>query len=162
LLALAAAHPDKDFIGIETHKPGIGALLLGIEQQELTNLRLYEGDAVDVLEQCIPTASLDSVQIFFPDPWQKRRHFARRLIQPAFVQLLITKLKPHGSLHLATDWEDYAQHMLKVLTQTQELINLAGAGQFAKRSPYRPILTKFERRALREQRPVWELQFIGK
>lgn len=159
LLALAKAHPDKDFIGVETHQPGIGALFLGIQQGGLTNLRVYYCDVIDVLEKCIPEASLDGVQIFFPDPWPKRRHHPRRLIQPSFVTLVVTKLKMGGTLHLATDWEDYAKHMLQVLSQDEQLINLTGPHQFAVRSPYRPILTKFERRAEREGRNIWELQF---
>lgn len=158
LLALAKLHPEYDFIGVETHKPGVGALFLGMQEMELTNLRVFNADIIDVLEKSIPDASLDGIQIFFPDPWQKRRHFARRLIQPEFLQLIIPKLKEAGCLHLATDWEDYAYHMMQVITQEQKLTNLAGINQFAARSPYRPILTKFERRAEREGRSVWELQ----
>lgn len=157
LLALAQARPDCDFIGVETHKPGIGALLLGVHA--ITNLRLYNADAVDVLEKCIPDASLSGAQLFFPDPWPKRRHHPRRIIQPSFVQLLGKKLKTGASLHLATDWEDYAKHMMKVLSAAEEFENLAGFYQFADRSPRRPVVTKFERRALRDGRQVWELQF---
>lgn len=159
LLALAKLHPDKDFVGVETHKPGIGALMLGVMQQQLQNVRFFHADVVDVLTQCIPDSSLDGVQIFFPDPWQKRRHHGRRLIQADFLQLILQKLKSKGSLHLATDWEDYAKHMLKVLSQTTAISNLSATGQFATRSCYRPIETKFERRALREGRHVFELQF---
>ncbi|TAK76964.1 MAG: tRNA (guanosine(46)-N7)-methyltransferase TrmB [Gammaproteobacteria bacterium] len=159
LLAIAKRQPEKDFIGIETHKPGMGALLLGIQQQAVENIRLYDVDAVEVLAQCIPEASLDGVQIFFPDPWQKRRHHARRLIQPAFVSQVIATLKPGGTLHLATDWQDYAIHIMRVLSQEARLVNVAGVGQFAARSPYRPVVTKFEQRAEREGRAVWELQF---
>lgn len=158
LLAAAKTFPEKNFIGIETYKPGVGALLLGVEENELTNVRVYYHDAVEVLEKCIPSSSLDGVQIFFPDPWQKRRHHERRLIQPAFVSLLIEKLKPDGILYLATDWEDYSVHMMKVVSAEPRLINVAGAQQFAERSPHRPILSKFERRAAREGRSVWELQ----
>ena len=158
LLAAAKKYPEKNFIGIETHKPGIGALLLGVEIDELTNIRVYYHDAVEVLESCIPASSLDGVQIFFPDPWQKRRHYERRLIQPAFVGSLVEKLKPGGILYLATDWEDYSIHMMKVVSAETRLTNVAGAHQFAERSPHRPILSKFERRAEREGRAVWELQ----
>jgi tRNA (guanine-N7-)-methyltransferase len=161
LLAVATSHPEYDFIGIETHKPGIGALLLGIQSNQLSNLRVYDGDAVEILEHCIPPASLDGVQLFFPDPWPKRRHHARRLVQPAWVNMVVEKLKTAGTLHLATDWEDYAHHMMRVLSQEKKLVNVAGANQFAGRSPYRPILTKFENRALREGRGVWELHFEG-
>lgn len=160
LLALAEAEPDKDFIGIETHKPGIGALFIGIQQAALTNIRVYCYDAVDVLERCIPNESLNGVQIFFPDPWPKRRHHARRLIQPDFIKLVVTKLKPNAILHLATDWEDYAIHMMKVMSQEEKLTNIAGVLNYADRSPHRPVITKFERRAERENRAVWELQFV--
>lgn len=160
LLALAQAQPEKDFIAIETHKAGIGALLLGMQIHQLSNIRVYDADAVDVLEQCIPDASLNGVQLFFPDPWQKRRHHARRIIQPAFLKLILQKLKPQGELHLATDWQDYAEHMMKVLSLEPGFVNQAGSGQFAARSPHRPILTKFERRAVREGRGIWELQFV--
>ena len=159
LLALAKAHPEIDFIGVETHKPGVGALFLGIQQENLTNIRVYYQDVIDVLEKAIPEGILDGVQIFFPDPWPKRRHHQRRLIQTEFIHLIVAKLKPGGLLYLATDWEDYAKHMLQVLSQETRLQNMAGAGQFATRSPHRPILTKFERRAVREGRKVWELSF---
>lgn len=159
LLALAKQQPDKDFIGIETHKPGIGALLIGIQLNELHNLRVYHADVVDVLHACIPSASLAGVQLFFPDPWPKRRHHARRLIQTDFIKLVTDKLQAGGVLYLATDWEDYATHMLKVLSQQDNLFNLAGVNQFAARSPHRPLITKFEQRALREGRKIWELQF---
>jgi tRNA (guanine-N7-)-methyltransferase len=158
LLALAKAAPEKDFIGVETHKPGIGALFLGIQTESLTNLRVFYGDVIDVLEKCIPDNSLDGVQIFFPDPWQKRRHHPRRLIQPDFVKLIVQKLKSNGTLHLATDWEDYSRHMMRVVSEEKQLVNLAGPNQFAERSSHRPILTKFERRAQREGRDVWDLQ----
>lgn len=158
LLEAAKTFPDTNFIGIETHKPGIGSLLLGVEINQLTNLRVYYHDAVEVLEKCIPANCLDGVQIFFPDPWQKRRHHERRLIQPAFLKLLIDKLKPQGLIYLATDWEDYACHMMKVVSAESQLVNVAGAQQFAERSPHRPILSKFERRAGREGRQIWELQ----
>lgn len=158
LLAAATTYPEKNFIGIETHKPGIGSLLLGVEKKQLTNLRVYYHDAVEVLEKCISENSLDGVQIFFPDPWQKRRHHERRLIQPAFIKLLLSKLKPDGIIYLATDWEDYASHMMKVVSAESQLVNVAGQYQFAERSPHRPILSKFERRAEREGRSIWELQ----
>lgn len=158
LLALADAHRDKNFIGIETHKPGIGALFYGARSKGLTNIRVYECDAVDVLEQCIPDNSLEGIQLFFPDPWPKRRHHVRRLIQAGLISRVVELLKPQGSLHLATDWDDYAAHMLRILSQEKRLFNLAGEGQFAGRSPYRPVLTKFEIRARREGRQIWELQ----
>lgn len=159
LLALAAERPDINIIGVETHKPGIGALLHGIQLQALTNVRIYDADVIDVLTDCMEDATLDSVQIFFPDPWQKRRHHARRLIQPEFVTKVIEKLKSGGTLHVATDWEDYAMHIIRVLSQEPRLINLAGKGQFGERSPYRPVLSKFECRAVRDGRNIWDMQF---
>jgi tRNA (guanine-N7-)-methyltransferase len=158
LLAVAKLQPENNFIGVETHKPGIGALYLGIQADELTNIRVCYADVIDVLEKSIPNNSLDGVQIFFPDPWPKRRHHARRLIQPAFLKLVVSKLKQGGVLHLATDWEDYATHMLTVVTQEKTLKNLAGEGQFAARSSQRPVVTKFEQRAEKEGRLIRELQ----
>lgn len=159
LLALAMENRDKNFIGVETYKPGIGALLHGILQHELDNIRVYDQDAVDVLEQVIPNDSLTGIQIFFPDPWQKRRHHTRRLIQQEFVSLIVKKMKMDGTLHLATDWDDYAKQMLKVLSQEKCLTNQAGLQIFSSRSIYRPVMTKFEKRAEREGRQIWELQF---
>lgn len=159
LLAMAKTHPEHNFIGIETHQPGIGALMQGIQLQQINNIRVYHADAVEVLEQCIPMQSLDVVQIFFPDPWPKRRHHKRRLIQPKFVSLVTSKLKKDGTLHLATDWEHYAVEMMKVLSGADELINLAGVGQYSNRSSQRPIITKFEQRGQLSGRQIWELQF---
>jgi tRNA (guanine-N7-)-methyltransferase len=160
LLAIAKAHPEQNFIGIETHRPGIGNVLLQIEVEQIKNIRLYYADAVEVLTQCIPPSSLDVIQIFFPDPWPKRRHHKRRLIQPTFVQLLATKLKPGGTLHLATDWQDYAEHMQRVLSASEEFINPAGIGKFAERSSQRPLITKFEQRGESAGRTIWELRFV--
>jgi tRNA (guanine-N7-)-methyltransferase len=159
LLEIARAHPENNFIGIETYQPGIGSLLLGIEEHGLTNIRIFYQDAVEVLEQCIAPSSLDGVQIFFPDPWPKRRHHKRRLIQPEFVNLIVGKLKPKGVFHLATDWEYYARQMMRVLSQTRELVNLVGAGNFSERSTQRPIITKFEQRGTKNGRAILELQF---
>lgn len=160
LLAAAKAFPHINFIGIETHRPGIGALLMGVESEGLTNIRVFRADVVDVLAQCVPDNSLSSIQIFFPDPWQKRRHHPRRLIQSAFLKTLINKLLPVGQIHLATDWDDYAKHMMQVVSAEPLLTNAAGHGCFGERSPLRPVLSKFEQRALREGRQVWELQLI--
>ena len=160
LLATAKANPTQDFIGIETHRPGIGTLMLNMQLQEVSNIRIYYDDAVQVLLQCIPDHSLDVIQIFFPDPWPKRRHHKRRLIQTEFVNLLVTKLKSKGTLHLATDWEDYAKQMMRVLSDIQALENLFGANQYATRSSQRPITTKFERRGEESGRKTWELQFF--
>lgn len=159
LLAMATAHPEQNFIGIETYRPGIGALLLGMLQQHVNNIRVYYADAVDVLMQNITDESLDVVQIFFPDPWPKRKHHKRRLIQPDFVKLVVSKLKPGGTLHLATDWQHYAQHMMTVLSCEEGLVNLAGEKQYSNRSSQRPVITKFERRGETSGRLIWELQF---
>ena len=158
LLITAQATPDTNFIGIEVHRPGVGKLLHSIESRGVDNIRIYRHDAVEVLRDCIPDASLDTVQIFFPDPWHKKRHNKRRLIQPSFVAQLIRKLKPHGIVHLATDWEDYARQMMDVLSAAEGLSNTAGNGQFAPRPEYRP-LTKFEMRGERLGHGVWDLVF---
>jgi tRNA (guanine-N7-)-methyltransferase len=160
LIALAKAQPEKDFIAVETHKPGVGALFIGMQQENLSNIRVYNQDVIDVLEKCVPSSSLDGIQIFFPDPWPKRRHHERRLIQPDFIRKVVEKLKPGGVLYLATDWEDYAAHMMRVLSTESSLQNAVGLNQFAERSPHRPIVTKFERRAERERRKIWELRFF--
>lgn len=159
LLEFARHHPEKNIIGVETHKPGIGALFQGIQAHGLTNLRVFHADVIDVLEKCIPNESLAGVQIFFPDPWPKRRHHARRLIQAEFIQTIIKKLIPSATIHLATDWDDYAKHMMQVMSGEIHLCNRAGVNQFATRSPFRPSLSKFERRALQEGRSIWELHF---
>jgi len=161
LLVAAKQHPDWNFIGVEMHKPGIGALLLHMHEQQVSNIRIFYADAVEVLENAIADASLDIVQIFFPDPWQKRKHHKRRLIQPVFVEKLANKLKPNGILYLATDWEDYAMQMMRVLSAEKKLINTAGTGKFASRSEQRPIATKFEKRGERSGRAIWELCFYN-
>lgn len=158
LLTAAQLHPDKNFIGVETHQPGVGALLKHAHELSITNLRVFNADAIDVLQQSIADHSLSGMQIFFPDPWQKRRHFERRLIQADFLKLVCQKLAVDGSLHLATDWEDYAMHMMKVVSQESQLKNLAGTGEFGTRSKFRPNISKFERRAIKEGRWIWEIQ----
>jgi tRNA (guanine-N7-)-methyltransferase len=131
-----------------------------IMQKQIQNIRLCYGDAVEVLQRCISDQELDTIQCFFPDPWPKRRHHKRRLIQPEFVSMLAKKLKQGGTLHLATDWQDYADHMMKVLSSVKTWVNGAGTGQFAERSTKRPVMTKFEHRAEISGRKIWELQFI--
>ena len=158
LAETAAAMPDTDFVGIEVHEPGVGKLLHTIGEQGLRNIRIYRHDAVEVLRDCIPDESLDAVHIFFPDPWHKKRHHKRRLIQPAFVALVKRKLKPGGVLHLATDWENYAEQMMEVLSAVEGLSNTCTEGQFAPRPAHRP-LTKFERRGERLGHGVWDLVF---
>jgi tRNA (guanine-N7-)-methyltransferase len=156
---IAQALPDTDFIGCEVHEPGVGALLKQIGDRGLGNLRLVRHDAVEVLEQMIAPASLAGVHIFFPDPWHKKRHHKRRLIQPPLVQLLTSRLAPGGYLHCATDWEPYAQQMLAVLQAEAELANTATT--YAEKPAYRP-LTKFEQRGLRLGHGVWDLVFRKK
>lgn len=158
LVAMAAAAPATDFIGIEVHRPGVGKLLHSMEAEEVENIRIYCHDAVEVLHDCILPSSLDTIQIFFPDPWHKKRHHKRRLIQPAFAEQLVAYLKPGGVLHLATDWENYAEQMLEVLSATPDLENTAGAGSYAPKPESRP-LTKFEQRGERLGHGVWDLLF---
>lgn len=156
---IARAHPQQDYLGIEVHRPGVGNLLKLIEQDGLTNLRLMTHDAVDVVEQMIADESLDGILIFFPDPWHKARHHKRRLIQPEFVRKLVTRLKSGGTIHCATDWENYAEQMLEVLSAEPALENTAA--DYAPRPAYRP-LTKFENRGLKLGHGVWDLVFRRK
>ncbi|MEF7613716.1 tRNA (guanosine(46)-N7)-methyltransferase TrmB [Aquincola sp. MAHUQ-54] len=153
---IAAGRPDTDFIGVEVHEPGVGALLKHIGEQGLTNLRLVQHDAVEVLRTMIPESSLAGVHVFFPDPWHKKRHHKRRLLQPEFVARLVRHIAPGGYLHCATDWEDYAQQMLEVLGAEPALRNTAEG--YAPRPDYRP-LTKFEQRGLKLGHGVWDLVF---
>ncbi|NBD22002.1 tRNA (guanosine(46)-N7)-methyltransferase TrmB [Aquabacterium fontiphilum] len=153
---IAQALPDTDFIGCEVHEPGVGALLKQIGERGLDNLRLIRHDAVEVLEHMIPPASLAGVHIFFPDPWHKKRHHKRRLIQPSFVSLVASRLAPGGYLHCATDWQPYAEQMLAVLGEDTSLENTADG--YAERPAYRP-LTKFENRGLKLGHGVWDLVF---
>ena len=158
LVAMAAAARDRNFIGIEVHKPGVGRLLHSMVDEGVDNIRVYCHDAVEVLRDCIADESLDTVQIFFPDPWHKKRHHKRRLIQPGFVAALTRKLKPGGTLHLATDWENYAEQMMEVLSAAEGLSNTCATGQYAPRPEHRP-LTKFELRGERLGHGVWDLVF---
>lgn len=157
LVTMAKAAPEKDFIGIEVHRPGVGRLLHAMAEQGVDNIRAYCDDAVEVLQQCIADDSLSCVQIFFPDPWHKKKHNKRRLIQPEFVQLLRKKLQRGGVLHLATDWQDYAEHMLEVMNAAEGFKNQGGDG-YAPRPDTRP-LTKFEARGERLGHGVWDILF---
>ena len=158
LHAMARAQPENNFLGIEVHRPGIGNLLQLLARDELTNVRVVCADAKDVLLDNIAPASLEAVLIFFPDPWHKSRHHKRRLIQADFVELVRARLRAGGLLHMATDWEDYAQHMLQVMAAAQGWVNLAGAGQYAARPPTR-ALTKFEQRGQRLGHRSFDLLF---
>jgi len=154
--AIAAGQPETDFIGVEVHEAGVGALLKLMGEQGLSNIRIVQDDAVQVLAHMIAPASLAGVHIYFPDPWPKKRHHKRRLIQPAFVSALVTRLAPGGHLHCATDWEPYAQQMLEVLSAEPRLANTAAG--YAPRPSWRP-LTKFEARGLELGHGVWDLLF---
>ncbi|WP_339806584.1 tRNA (guanosine(46)-N7)-methyltransferase TrmB [uncultured Marinobacter sp.] len=158
LAAMAAAAPEQDFIGVEVHHAGVGAVLKEVEEQGLENLRVYEIDANDVIDLCLPDASLDRVMIFFPDPWHKKRHNKRRLIQHDFVQRIRHKLRVGGILHLATDWENYAEHMLEVMNDSEGFENSLAEGGYAPRPEDRPI-TKFEKRGEGLGHGVWDLLY---
>jgi tRNA (guanine-N7-)-methyltransferase len=154
--AIAQAHPLSNYLGIEVHSPGVGSLLKLIEEKRLANVRIIQHDAVDVVEQMIRPESLAGIHIFFPDPWPKKRHHKRRLIQPSFVQMLASRLVSGGYIHLATDWQDYAEQMLIVLANESLLENTAAG--FSLRPEYRP-LTKFEQRGVKLGHRVWDLLF---
>ena len=154
---IAALMPDKNFIGVEVHTPGVGSLLKMIGEQQLANLRLIQHDAVEVLTHMIGSESLAGAHVFFPDPWHKARHNKRRLLQPPLVALLASRIKQGGYLHCATDWQDYAEQMLTVLGAEPTLRNTAEG--FAERPLYRPV-TKFENRGLKLGHGVWDLVFI--
>jgi len=154
--AIAQAHPQNNYLAIEVHSPGVGSLLKLIEALGLTHLRIIQHDATEVIEHLIAPRTLDGIHVFFPDPWPKKRHHKRRLIQPPFVRLAASRLKPGGYLHVATDWQDYAAQMLEVLGAEASLANTAAG--FAARPAYRPP-TKFEQRGLRLGHGVWDVVF---
>jgi tRNA (guanine-N7-)-methyltransferase len=158
LLSFAQAHPEMDCLGIEVHRPGVGHLLLGVEAAQLTNVRVIDRDAVDVINNELPSASIALVHIFFPDPWHKKRHHKRRLIQAPFVNALARIIQPGGSLRLATDWEHYALQMREVLDASNDFENIAGDAGFMPRNPERP-LTRFEKRGQRLGHGVWDLEY---
>lgn len=158
LVQMAAAAPELNFIGVEVHRPGVGACLHEAEANGLTNLRLIEHDAVEVVENCLEDNSLKTVQVFFPDPWHKKRHHKRRLIQTEFIELLRPKLQVGGVIHLATDWESYAEHMLEVMRLSDKFRNLSASGDYIPRPTERP-LTKFENRGEKLGHGVWDLKF---
>ncbi|WP_397378959.1 tRNA (guanosine(46)-N7)-methyltransferase TrmB [Pseudomonas sp.] len=157
-LEMAAVSPEQDFIGAEVHRPGVGALLNGLMTQNLSNMRVYSCDALEVLRNCVADASLDRVLLFFPDPWHKAKHNKRRIVQPAFAELVRQKLKVGGVLHMATDWQPYAEYMLEVMNVAPGYQNLAADGQYIPRPSERPT-TKFERRGERLGHGVWDLKF---
>lgn len=158
LLEMAQAAPEQDFIGIEVHQPGVGALLNGVLNTGVQNLRVYDCDAIEVLNQAIPDGSLDRLLLFFPDPWHKKKHNKRRIVQPAFIEQVRRKLKIGGVLHMATDWEHYAEQMLEMLSAAPGYRNQAADGTYIPRPEERPV-TKFEKRGERLGHGVWDLKF---
>jgi tRNA (guanine-N7-)-methyltransferase len=158
LADMAEANPELNYLGIEVHRPGVGHLLMLLEQRGIANVRIYHHDAIEILEQKIPDHSLAGVHLFFPDPWQKRRHHKRRIVRPSFVELLNKKLAVGGYFHAATDWEHYAKDMLGILSAGHGLKNFSPSQNFCPRPNYRP-LTKFENRGLALGHGVWDLIF---
>jgi tRNA (guanine-N7-)-methyltransferase len=154
--AIAQAHPEIDYLGVEVHSPGVGSLLKRIDALGLTNVRIVQHDATEVVQHMLAPGTLDGVHVFFPDPWPKKRHHKRRLLQPPFVALLASRLKPGGLLHVATDWQDYAEQALAVLAAEPLLENTAAG--FAPRPAHRPR-TKFEQRGVKLGHGVWDLLF---
>lgn len=159
LLKMAQQAPQTNFIGIEVHRPGVGALLLGIEKHSLTNIRVYQEDAIEILTHCIPANSLARIQIYFPDPWHKKKHHKRRLLQPSFIDLVHKRLKIGGILHIATDWQDYAEQILQLLDNTSGFFNQSGNGNFSLQPTSRPT-TKFEQRGQKLGHGVWDLLYM--
>lgn len=157
--AIAHTNPQNDYLGIEVHMPGVGSLLNKIHELQLTNVRIIQHDAVKVIQYMLPPECLQGIHIFFPDPWPKARHHKRRLIQADFVSRLCSRLKPEGYIHIATDWQDYATHILQVLQQESALQNTAE--NFALRPECRPI-TKFENRGIQLGHSVWDMIFLKK
>ena len=158
LVALAFAHAERNYLGLEVHPPGVGHLLLRCEAAKLNNVRVICEDAVQVLQRRVPDASLDEVLLYFPDPWPKKRHHKRRIVQPSFVELVTRKLKPGGVFRMATDWQPYAEHMLATTGGSTVLRNESATGDYVERPDSRP-LTRFERRGQRLGHGVWDLAF---
>jgi tRNA (guanine-N7-)-methyltransferase len=153
---IAVENPQRDYLAIEVHGPGVGSLLKAMDARAIGNIRVVQHDAVEVLRDMVPPGSLAAIHVFFPDPWPKKRHHKRRLLQPGFVALAASRLAPGGHLHVATDWQDYAEQVLEVLSAEPGLANTAAG--FAPRPPWRPE-TKFERRGLKLGHGVWDLLF---
>lgn len=159
LAQIARNHPENNYLGIEVHRPGVGHLLMRIEEYGLSNVRVMCADAVEILQQQIADGSLEAIYLFFPDPWHKKRHHKRRQVQPAWAQLIRRKLKIGGYLHMATDWQEYADHMLTTLGNAEGFHNQSIQSGFIERPAYRPI-TKFELRGARLGHGVWDLMFM--
>ncbi|NOX42489.1 MAG: tRNA (guanosine(46)-N7)-methyltransferase TrmB [Gammaproteobacteria bacterium] len=158
LIETASNHPQNNYLGVEVYRTGIASLLNQVDELGLTNIRVFNNDAVDILNKQIEDRSLDGIFLFFPDPWHKQRHQKRRLVQAEFIQLVVQKLKPGAVFHAATDWQDYAQQMMTVLSANPKLTNVAGAQNYSPRPEYRPI-TKFEQRGQKLGHGVWDLLF---
>jgi tRNA (guanine-N7-)-methyltransferase len=158
LVALASMHPERNYVGLEVHPPGVGHLLLQCEAARIGNVRVACDDAVEVLTRRVPAASLDEVLLYFPDPWPKKRHHKRRIVQPGFVALVADRLAPGGVLRMATDWQPYAEHMLAVAGACAALRNESATGAYVDRPDSRPV-TRFERRGQRLGHGVWDLAF---
>lgn len=162
LAQMAQNFPERNFLGIEVHPPGVGHLLLKLGEQGITNVRVMHHDAMEILEQSLAEASLDGVQLFFPDPWHKKKHHKRRIVRPEFVATMGRLIAPGGIFHAATDWEDYARQILALFSDRADLFdNLAGAGNYSPRPDTRPV-TKFEQRGQRLGHGVWDLLFRRK
>ena len=157
-ISMAKSHPENDFLAVEVHKPGVGNLIKHAVTEKLNNIRIIYHDIVEILAHQLPNRCLDEVYIFFPDPWPKKRHHKRRLISHDFLSLLIPKLKTHGRLFIATDWQDLADHMLLVCDMEKRLINLSGLGYYTPRPYWRPV-TKFEQRGRKLNHQVWDLAY---
>ncbi|MDH5436646.1 MAG: tRNA (guanosine(46)-N7)-methyltransferase TrmB [Gammaproteobacteria bacterium] len=158
LVSMALAHPENNYLGIDVHRPGLGNLLKKIEANEITNVRVMSGDAVEVLKKHIANDTLDAIYLFFPDPWPKKKHHKRRIVKPEFVQLIRSKLKTGGLFHMATDWENYAEHMVEVMLPAEGFVNKGNQAGFVERPDYRP-LTKFENRGIKLGHGVWDIMF---
>ena len=161
LVAMASEEPEGGFIGIDPHRPGAGRTLLQLERQSIDNVRVIIGDGAQLLPQLIASASLARVLVLFPDPWPKKRHRKRRLLNAGFLQMISDKLKPTGTLHIATDWVDYAEEILIAIESTPGLVNATGAGQFAIKPKWRPT-TKYERRGLKLGHSVFDIAAVRK
>ncbi|WP_299202785.1 tRNA (guanosine(46)-N7)-methyltransferase TrmB [uncultured Amphritea sp.] len=158
LIEMAKAQPENNYIGIEVHRPGVGRLLSNAEKEGLTNIRVFCHDAIEVLANCIPDGSLSTLQLFFPDPWHKKKHHKRRIVQPEFAETIRKKLNVGGIFHMATDWENYAEHMMEVMSAAPGYNNVAGEGQYSPQPEWRPV-TKFQKRGERLGHGVWDLMF---
>lgn len=158
LADMAEANPHQDYLGIEVHRPGVGHLMMLLDERQISNVRIFNHDAIEILEQKIADASLAGVHLFFPDPWHKRRHHKRRIVRPSFLALLNKKLAVGAYFHAATDWGDYAKEMLALLSADSGLQNASATGDYSPRPDYRP-LTKFENRGLKLGHGVWDLIF---